>query len=201
MEKAGLFAQRLLVTPVNAKDYLPNTVWSRRLDRLADHIGRGVSYVWLLLLGVIVINVFMRYILNEGRIELEELQWHLYAVGFLLGLGYAYQADAHIRVDVLHEHFSHRVKAWIELYGIVLLLLPFIALILIYSMPFVASSYAVAEVSASPGGLPLRWLIKAALPLGFGLLLLTVISRLLRVWHLLFLETPSAAQGGARAGQ
>ena len=201
MEKAGLFAQRLLVTPLNAKDYLPNTVWSRRLDRLADHIGRGVSYVWLLLLGVIVINVLMRYVLNEGRIELEELQWHLYAVGFLLGLGYAYQADAHIRVDVLHEHFGHRVKAWIELYGIVLLLLPFIALILIYSMPFVTSSYAVAEVSASPGGLPLRWLIKAALPLGFGLLLLTVISRLLRVWHFLFLKTPSAAQGDAHAGQ
>ena len=113
------------MTPLNAKDYLPNTVWSQRLDRLADHIGRGVSYVWLLLLGVIVINVLMRYVLNEGRIELEELQWHLYAVGFLLGLGYAYQADAHIRVDVLHEHFSHRVKAWIELYGILLLLLPF----------------------------------------------------------------------------
>ena len=201
MEKAGLFAQRLLVTPLNAKDYLPNTVWSRRLDRLADHIGRGVSYVWLLLLGVIVINVLMRYVLNEGRIELEELQWHLYAVGFLLGLGYAYQADAHIRVDVLHEHFGHRVKAWVELYGILLLLLPFIALILKYSMPFVTSSYAVAEVSASPGGLPLRWLIKAALPLGFGLLLLTVISRLLRVWHFLFLETPGAAQGDAHAGQ
>ena len=189
------------MTPLNAKDYLPNTVWSRRLDRLADHIGRGVSYVWLLLLGVIVTNVLMRYVLNEGRIELEELQWHLYAVGFLLGLGYAYQADAHIRVDVLHEHFDHRVKAWIELYGIVLLLLPFIALILVYSIPFVASSYAVAEVSASPGGLPLRWLIKAALPLGFGLLLLTVVSRLLRVWHFLFLETLNAAQGDADAGQ
>ena len=189
------------MTPLNDKDYLPNTIWSRRLDRLADHIGRGVSYVWLLLLGVIVINVLMRYVLNEGRIELEELQWHLYSVGFLLGLGYAYQADAHIRVDVLHEHFSHRTKAWIELYGIVLLLLPFIALILIYSMPFVASSYAVAEVSASPGGLPLRWLIKATLPLGFGLLLLTVTSRLLRVWHFLFLEMPSAAQGDAHAGQ
>ncbi len=189
------------MSPMNAKDYLPNTVWSRRLDRMADHIGRGVSYVWLLLLGVIVINVLMRYVLNEGRIELEELQWHLYSVGFLLGLGFAYQADAHIRVDVLHEHFSHRVKAWIELYGIVLLLLPFIALILIYSRPFVASSYALAEVSASPGGLPLRWLIKAAMPLGFGLLLLTVISRLLRVWHFLFLETLSAAQGDAHAGQ
>jgi TRAP-type mannitol/chloroaromatic compound transport system permease small subunit len=81
------------------------------------------------------------------------------------------------------------------------LLLPFIALILIYSVPFVASSYALAEVSASPGGLPLRWLIKAALPLGFSLLLLTVLSRLLRVWSLLFVATHNAAQGDIHAGQ
>ena len=184
-----------------SKDYLPHTVWSKRMDRLADQVGRAISYVWLVLLAVIVINVLMRYVLNEGRIEMEELQWHLYSVGFLLGLGYAYQADAHIRVDVLHEHFSYRVKAWIELYGIVLLLLPFIALILIYSVPFVASSYALAEVSASPGGLQLRWLIKATLPLGFSLLLLTVLSRLLRVWSMLFLETSQPTQGDMRAGQ
>jgi len=189
------------VAQLNSKDYLPHTVWSKRMDRLADQVGQAISYVWLVLLAVIVINVLMRYVLNEGRIEMEELQWHLYSVGFLLGLGYAYQADAHIRVDVLHEHFSYRVKAWIELYGIVLLLLPFIALILIYSVPFVASSYALAEVSASPGGLPLRWLIKATLPLGFSLLLLTVLSRLLRVWSLLFLETSQPTQGDMRAGQ
>ena len=90
----------------NSKNYLPHTVWSTRMDRLADQVGRAISYVWLVLLAVIVINVLMRYVLDEGRIEMEELQWHLYSVGFLLGLGYAYQADAHIRVDVLHEHFS-----------------------------------------------------------------------------------------------
>jgi TRAP-type mannitol/chloroaromatic compound transport system permease small subunit len=153
------------------------------------------SYIWLLLLGVIVVNVLLRYALNQGRIEMEELQWHLYSLGFLLGLGYAYQADAHIRVDVLHERFRHRTKAWIELYGILLLLLPFITLILIYSVPFVASSFEAAEVSNSPGGLPLRWLIKAALPLGFFLLLLTVSARLLRVWHFLFLHPQGPASG------
>lgn len=184
-----------------AKDYLPHTPWSRRIDQAANQVGRITSYIWLLLLAVIVVNVLLRYALNQGQIEMEELQWHLYSIGFLLGLSYAYQADAHIRVDVLHEHFSHRTKAWIELYGIVLLLLPFIALILIYSVPFVASSYALAEVSASPGGLPLRWLIKAALPLGFSLLLLTVLSRLLRVWSLLFVATHNAAQGDIHAGQ
>lgn len=177
------------------RDYLPHTSWSRRIDRAADQVGRITSYTWLLLLGVIVVNVLLRYALNQGRIEMEELQWHLYSLGFLLGLGYAYQADAHIRVDVLHERFRHRTKAWIELYGILLLLLPFIALILIYSVPFVASSFEAGEVSNSPGGLPFRWLIKAALPLGFFLLLLTVAARLIRVWHFLFLLPQGTASG------
>lgn len=178
-----------------AKDYLPHTTWSRRIDRAADRVGQLASYIWVLLLLVIVLNVLLRYALNQGRIEMEELQWHLYSLGFLLGLGYAYQADAHIRVDVLHERFGHRTKAWIELYGIVLLLLPFILLVLIYSIPFVISSFEAGEVSNSPGGLPFRWLIKAALPLGFFLLLLTVVARLLRVWHFLFLDVQGSAHG------
>ncbi len=175
--------------------HLPHTPLTRRIDGLLDIIGRGISYIWLVLLAVIVINVLLRYAFSEGRIELEELQWHLYSVGFLLGLSYAYQADTHIRVDVLHERLSPRMQSWIELYGILLFLLPFIALVLIYSMPFVASSYALGEISPSPGGLAFRWLIKAALPLGFALLLLGTLSRLIRVWHHLFLQTGNATHG------
>ena len=171
-----------------AKPYLPHTPASRCIDRWLERLGRGLSYVWFVLLAVIVCNVVLRYAFNQGRIELEELQWHLYSVGFLLGMSYAYQADAHIRVDVLHENFSDLTKAWIELYGILLLLLPFVALILIFSVRFVESSWTAGEVSSSPGGLPLRWLIKAVLPLGFGLLLLSALSRLLRVWYFLFLQ-------------
>jgi TRAP-type mannitol/chloroaromatic compound transport system permease small subunit len=107
----------------------------------------------------------------------------------LLGLAYAYQADAHIRVDVLHERLSERAQAWIELYGILLFLLPFIILILIFSVPFVLVSVQLNEVSQAPGGLPFRWLIKAALPVGFSLLLLAAISRLSRVWSFLFQST------------
>lgn len=165
---------------------LPHTALSRRIDPLLIAIGRWVSWLWLVLLSIIVLNVLLRYAFGEGRIEFEEIQWHLYAVGFLFGLSYAYQDDSHIRVDVLHERFRPRTRAWIELYGIVLLLLPFIALVLIFSVPFVAQSYRLGEESQAPGGLPLRWLMKAALPAGFGLLLLAVLSRLSRVWAFLF---------------
>jgi TRAP-type mannitol/chloroaromatic compound transport system permease small subunit len=168
--------------------YLPHTPLTDRIDGVLVNIGKLVSLIWVVLLAVIVVNVLMRYAFNEGRIELEELQWHLYSIGFLLGLSYAYQADTHIRVDVVHERLSARTQAWIELYGIFLFLLPFITLVLIYSMPFVASSFSLNEVSPSPGGLPLRWLIKAFLPLGFVLLALAVVSRLIKVWTFLFLQ-------------
>ena len=150
--------------------------------------GRWSSWLWLVLLAVIVLNVVLRYAFGEGRIEFEEIQWHLYSTGFLLGLSYAYQADAHIRVDVLHERLSPALKAWIELYGIVLFLLPFLALVLVFSVPFVFASFELNEVSQAPGGLPLRWAIKAMLPLGFALLTLATISRLSRVWSFLFLQ-------------
>ena len=173
---------------MSGSDSLPHTAISRAIDGGLEAVGRWLSYIWLVLLVVIVVNVLLRYAFSEGRIELEELQWHLYSIGFLLGLGYAYQADAHIRVDVLHERMTPRTQAWVELYGIVLFLFPFIALVLIYAMPFVASSFALSEISPSPGGLPLRWLIKAFLPIGFFILLLASVSRLSRVWTFLFLS-------------
>jgi TRAP-type mannitol/chloroaromatic compound transport system permease small subunit len=165
---------------------LPHTAFSRRIDPVLVRCGQWISWLWVVLLVIIVLNVSARYLLELGRVEFEEIQWHLYSAGFLLGLSYAYQADAHIRVDVLHERLSPRRKAWIELYGILLFLLPFIALILFYSVPFVISSFRFGEVSQAPGGLPYRWAIKAMLPIGFILLLVAVISRLTRVWALLF---------------
>tara|TARA_R110002111_G_scaffold11228_1_gene35034 strand:+ start:421 stop:876 length:456 start_codon:yes stop_codon:yes gene_type:complete len=147
-----------------------------------------VSWLWLILLGVIVLNVVMRYAFGEGRIEFEEIQWHLYAIGFLLGLSYANVSDSHVRVDVVRARLNPRHQAWIELYGILLLLLPFLALIIFYAIPFVQYSYLNAEVSEAPGGLPFRWLIKSFLIVGFSLLLLSSIARLSRVWGYLFGE-------------
>ena len=166
---------------------LPSTGFSRALDPWLERLGRCASWLWLLLLIVIVANVVLRYAFGQGRVEFEEIQWHLYAAGFLLGLSYALKDDAHIRVDLMHERFGPTLKAWIELYGILLLLLPFIAVVLIFSVSFVAASHQLGEVSPSPGGLPYRWAVKAMLPLGFSFLLLAALSRLTRVWAYLFL--------------
>jgi TRAP-type mannitol/chloroaromatic compound transport system permease small subunit len=165
---------------------LPHTPISRRLDAWLVKIGDTISWLWIALLAVIVLNVVLRYAFGEGRIEFEEIQWHLYAVGLLVGCSYCVCSDDHIRIDFLSSRMSPRVAVWFELYGILLLLLPFAALVLAYSLPFVAHSFEASEVSVAPGGLPLRWAIKAALPAGFTLLLLASISRLSRTLAFLF---------------
>jgi TRAP-type mannitol/chloroaromatic compound transport system permease small subunit len=176
---------------------LPHTRLSARLDSAIDRVGTLFSRLWAVLLGVIVLNVTLRYAFGAGRIEFEELQWHLYALGFLVGLSYCVPSDGHIRVDFLRHRFTARMRAWIELYGLLLLVFPFVLLVLLFSVPFVSESFTRGEVSPSPGGLPMRWVIKAAIPLAFALLGVASFSRLLRVSCLLF-GTPPARDGAGR---
>ncbi len=165
---------------------LPETGLSRRVDPILTWIGHSISWLWLVLLATIIVNVVLRYAFGEGRIEFEEFQWHLYSTGFLLGMGYTFQVDRHVRVDVLHERLPRRLQAWLELYGILLCALPFSALILIFTVPFVHVSFELGEISPSPGGLPFRWVIKSMLFIGFLLLALAAVSRISRVWVYLF---------------
>jgi TRAP-type mannitol/chloroaromatic compound transport system permease small subunit len=165
---------------------LPSTPFSQRIDAFIRGIGAATSWVWVALVAVITVNVVMRYVFGQGRIEFEELQWHLYAVGFLIGLSYCYEADDHVRIDVLYEGFSPRRKAWIEFIGILFFLLPFLAVILIYAVPFIAYSFSIHEVSEAPGGLPFRWAIKSFLFIGVALLLLSTVARFVRVTARLF---------------
>jgi TRAP-type mannitol/chloroaromatic compound transport system permease small subunit len=186
--------------PSDLRSALPHTWLSLHLDRLIRTIGDGVSWVWLLLLFTIVLNVVLRYAFSQGRIELEEIQWHLYALGFLTALSCGVESDDHIRVDFIRMRLSLRTQAWVELYGSLLLLLPFIILILHYSVAFIGYSYASAEVSSAPGGLPYRWLVKSLLFGGFFLLGLSVISRMSRLSAYLF-GAPSARPSPPAAGE
>jgi len=178
-----------------ATESLPHTRLSAGIDRFVGRSGEILSWIWLVLLAVIVVNVTLRYVFGSGRIELEEAQWHLYAVGFLGAIAYCVQADSHIRVDVLHERFSPRMQAWIDLYGILLLGLPFCALIFLFGIPFVAESFVSREVSASPGGLAGRFLIKSALPVAMGLVALAFFARILRLGRRLFGPDAESSRG------
>ena len=168
------------------KDEPLSSDWMESIESAINALGKGLGLIWLLLMLVILVNVISRYLFNQGFIQLEELQWHLYATGFLLGLSFAVTQDVHVRVDVLRERWSPELRAWIEIYGILLLLLPFIVLVLVASWPFVTYSFTTSEISQAPGGLPLRWVIKSVLPLGFLLLALATVARLAKVGRQLF---------------
>jgi len=164
----------------------PHTRLSKFTRRFFTRLLRIVSWIWFGLIAIVVVNVTMRYLFGEGRIEFEEIQWHLYAVGFLIGLATCMDSDDHVRVDVFHDNMSLRKQAWIEVYGLLLLFLPFVLAMFIFSLPFVRYSFSIAEISDSPGGLPFRWVIKSVLPLSMLLLLLAGVSRLSRALTCLF---------------
>lgn len=117
-----------------------------------------------------------------------ELQWHLFALMVMLAGAYTMQQEQHIRVDVLSSRMSQRMRLAVDLCGDLLLLLPFFALLLWFSLDSVARAYQFAEQSNS-GGLVDRYLIKAVLPLGSGLLLLCALGRILR--NLAFFLAPT----------
>jgi TRAP-type mannitol/chloroaromatic compound transport system permease small subunit len=168
------------------KERFPHTRLSAFTRRLYQRLLRALSWIWVALLGVVVLNVTMRYLFGEGRIEFEEIQWHLYAIGFLIGMATCMDTDNHVRVDLFHANMSLRRQAWVELYGLLLLFFPFAIAMVIFSIPFVAYSFEISEVSDSPGGLPYRWVIKSFLTLSMLLMLLAAISRLSRVSAYLF---------------
>lgn len=96
------------------------------------------------------------------------------------------QNDSHIRIDIISERLGQRTRAWIELFGLLVFLLPYVIIILVYAVPFIRYSFATGEVSDAPGGLPYRWFIKSFMFIGFSLLLVAAVSRITRVTALLF---------------
>lgn len=161
---------------------LPVTAFSRAVDRFAGWVGEIASIMWPLLVLVIVVQVVARYAFGMGSVAMEELQWHLYAIGFMLGLSFTEVRERNVRIDVLAENFRPRTRLWIEVVGIAGLLLPFTLVVMWFALPFFWSSFTLNEVSAAPGGLPYRWFLKSFIVSAFALLALVALGRLTRVW-------------------
>lgn len=166
--------------PAPASEGLPHTALSRVIDPIIRTIGEAASWLWLILVAIIIVQVLMRYLFGQGSIMLEELQWHIYGIGFLLGLAYCIQVDRHVRIDVLAERFSPRTRARIEIAGILVFLLPFAVAVTVEGVKLAAQAWSLGEVSAAPGGLPYRWMIKSFIAIGFALIGLAALSRLSR---------------------
>jgi len=130
-----------------------------------------VSAVLVIVLSLLVVyDALNRYLFHGGSVALQEMEWHIFDILFLLGLSYTLQQDKHVRVDIFYASFSPRTKAVIEIISQLLMILPFTALVLYVSWDFVMQSYLQHEISSDPGGLTHRYLIKGMILVGFVLL-------------------------------
>ncbi|EIJ41774.1 TRAP-type mannitol/chloroaromatic compound transport system, small permease component [Beggiatoa alba B18LD] len=154
----------------------------RGIDSFSEWTGIVTAWLILLMVLTIVYDVFMRAMFNQGSVMLQELQWHLFAIAFLLGSAYTLKYDDHVRVDIIYRSrwVSPKARAWIDLLGSVFFLIPFSILIVYSSYDFVYNAYAFQEGSPDAGGLPYRFVLKAALPLCFIFLILQGIADALR---------------------
>lgn len=150
--------------------------FARRLDGFSEAVGAGVSWLTTLLVLLVCFDVFTRYLVNYSLVWVQELEWHLFALIFLLGAGYTLKHDKHVRVDILYMKRGPRAQAWINLLGCLLFLFPFCCAVIWASFAFVGDSFGDGEGSPNPGGLPARYVLKACIPIAFFLLMLQGLS-------------------------
>ena len=152
------------------------------IDAFTECTGKFISIFVIILVLLVGYDVSMRYLFNSGSIAIQELEWHLFSIILLLGSAYTLKHDEHVRLDIFYSSklINDKVRIWLDVLGTLLILLPFCLLIIVSAWPFVTQAYIHNEISPDPGGLPARWLIKAAIPLGFFFLLIQGIAEVLK---------------------
>jgi TRAP-type mannitol/chloroaromatic compound transport system permease small subunit len=149
------------------------------IDRMNHAIGKATT--WLILIVVIISagNALFRYAFNWSSNGLLEIQWYLFSAVFMLCASYVLFKNEHIRIDVVTGRFSQRAQNWIDVFGLVVFLLPMVLITLYFSWPVFMNAWTSGEVSPNPGGL-VRWPVRLMLPVGCFLLTLQGISELIK---------------------
>lgn len=133
------------------------------LDRVNGLIGPAVAWLALAMVLVTFLVVVLRYAFDVGSIALQESVTYMHATLFMLGVAYTLQQQGHVRVDIFYRRFSRRGRAWVDLLGTLLLLLPICVFVLTSSWGYVVESWTVQEGSREAGGLPFVYLLKTLL--------------------------------------
>lgn len=140
--------------------------------RVQEGAGALAAFLTSILVLLVVGDVVGRYIFNVGSVALQELEWHIFSIIFLLAAGYTFKRGEHVKIDVLYNRFTKKGQALVDIAGTVVLLFSFSGFVIWYSIDFIWSSYLINEGSPDPGGLPTRFLLKTMIPTGFILLLM-----------------------------
>lgn len=145
-----------------------------------------MSWLTTVLVIFVCFDVFRRYLLKDSAAWIMEMEWHLFALIFLLGAAYTLQNDKHVRVDLFYEKISRKDKAWVNLIGTLLLLIPWCIILIYVSYDYAFNSWLIKESSPDPGGLPARYIIKFIMCLGFFLLLLQALVLAIQSYQTIF---------------
>ena len=142
------------------------------IDRVVDAVGRAAAWLNLGMVGITCIVVTLRYAFEISTIFLQESVVYLHGTAFLVGLSYALQHDAHVRVDIIYSRLSRRAQALVNGLGHTLLLMPLCIAIMVFSWDYTISAWVVLEGSSEVAGVPAVFLLKTLIPVSAALLFL-----------------------------
>jgi len=150
---------------------------SQLIDTLNEWIGKFI--MWLILAAVLISagNAIMRKAFDIGSNAFLEIQWYLFAGVFMLGAGYVFLKNAHVRIDFIASKLSKRTNAIIDILGIVVFTIPLSLILVSLSWPVFERAWVSGEMSQNAGGL-IRWPVMLLIPVGFSLLALQCLSEL-----------------------
>jgi TRAP-type mannitol/chloroaromatic compound transport system permease small subunit len=152
------------------------------IERFVDAVGRATSWIALVIVVLMAVNVILRYLFSIGSVWSQELEWHLLVPLTLFGMSYAMRHGDHVRVDIVYGRFSDRTKGWVDLVS-ALLTAAISVLAIWFSLHYVQQAWVIDEGSPDPGGIPHRYVIKALIPIGFALLLAQSVASAIGAWE------------------
>ena len=172
-------------------------MFSRAMDAFSVLLGKVLMWVVLVVVLISAGNAVSRYAFNLSSNAWLEIQWYLFGAVFLLGSGFVFLRNAHVRIDVVAQRLSARTRNWIDIIGILAVLLPMCYLMATLGWPIFERAWHSGEMSSNAGGL-IRWPAYLLIPVGFVLLGLQGISEVIKRLNFLFCHGPDPL--GSSAG-
>lgn len=156
---------------------------ARRIDAFQERFGNGVSWLTFGMVLVVFGDVIFRYAFNRTWVFVQELEWYLFAMVYLLAAGYTLLHDEHVRVDIFYSKFPPRKKARFDFVLFLVFFFPSCLLVIYTTWPFFRNSFKVLEGSSDPGGIPARWALKGVIIVAFANLILQGISETIKRFY------------------
>ena len=155
-------------------------VIAERIESVIDLFGKVAAWLTLSIVLLIVVNVILRYSMSLGSVWAQELEWHLLAAMILFGISFSLLRGDNVRVDLFYANYTPQKKYIVDLVSAILTIIIAVFFVKL-SINYVGQSFSIGEKSPDPGGIPMRWLVKSLIPIGFSLLALQGFAEMLRV--------------------